>query len=241
MKTLKQKFVVFFIGLVAVTLLSGMFVVWTINKQMDDGLVINLAGRQRMLSQKMSKEVLALNLGNGEVDTLKATIQQFDKTLEGLINGDKTLNLPSTQVPIIRSQLQQVKELWRSFRENITIIVETAGKKNEGMLYLQENNTKLLNLSNAVVVAMEQAGLPPSYVNLAGRQRMLSQKLAKELFLLNLGMGDEKELKQSINEYRQTVLTLLSGDSTQRMEGVKNLQVRGELDAVWGFGKNLKT
>jgi len=33
-------------------------VYYVTNQQKDDGLVINLAGRQRMLTQKMTKEIL---------------------------------------------------------------------------------------------------------------------------------------------------------------------------------------
>lgn len=58
MKTLKSKFLALFIFFIAVSLLAGLFVINTISKQKADGVVINLAGRQRMLSQKFTKEFL---------------------------------------------------------------------------------------------------------------------------------------------------------------------------------------
>ncbi len=40
-------------------ILTMFLVTWAMTgKQKDDGLVINLAGRQRMLSQRMTKEIL---------------------------------------------------------------------------------------------------------------------------------------------------------------------------------------
>ena len=53
--------------------------------------VINLAGRQRMLTQKMSKEVLLVALGH-DADANKANLRNtaslFDRTLKGLKDGD---------------------------------------------------------------------------------------------------------------------------------------------------------
>lgn len=68
---------------------------FVVHKQKSDGLVINLAGRQRMLTQKMSKEVLHLFYlrttgGSGEKEVEKAlenTKNIFDVTLNALISS----------------------------------------------------------------------------------------------------------------------------------------------------------
>jgi nitrate/nitrite-specific signal transduction histidine kinase len=46
--------------LVFLALLMGIFGTMVVSSQASDGLVVNLAGRQRMLSQKMTKEALIL-------------------------------------------------------------------------------------------------------------------------------------------------------------------------------------
>ena len=56
MNTLKGKFISLFAVLIVVSIGGGVFN--TISKQKSDGVVINLAGRQRMLSQKFTKEFL---------------------------------------------------------------------------------------------------------------------------------------------------------------------------------------
>ena len=87
-----------------------------INQQM--GVVINLSGRQRMLTQKMSKEMLLLyhdidikenrkNLGRSAL--------MFAKTLKGLINGNKALGLSPTSDKDILKQMRIVSGLWLSF------------------------------------------------------------------------------------------------------------------------------
>jgi len=67
----------------------------------QSGIIINLAGKQRMLTQKMSKEALFIAKGIS-VDANKAslakTVALFDKTLKGLVAGDASLNLPKTEL-----------------------------------------------------------------------------------------------------------------------------------------------
>jgi len=64
-------------------------------KQKFDATVINLAGRQRMLSQKLVKEYCFKNYLNWENDTLfSADLKEWNKVHQGLQLGDKDLNLP---------------------------------------------------------------------------------------------------------------------------------------------------
>ena len=80
--------------------------------------VINMSGKQRMLTQKMTKEFLMIARGikvKENRQALEKTIKLFDKTLKGLLDGDKGLGLPATTDPKIRDQLAVVKKLWVSF------------------------------------------------------------------------------------------------------------------------------
>lgn len=61
------------------------------NMQKDDALLVNLSGRQRMLSQKMSKESLIIASGNvAYKGKLKNTETLFETTLNSLKDGGKT-------------------------------------------------------------------------------------------------------------------------------------------------------
>jgi len=96
---------------------------------------VNMSGRQRMLSQKLTKEILTYNLHwnqqfqetlQADSKQIRATIALFDKTLEALINGGITSNTadaslnnqPIRQVdPDSRDQLIRVRTLWTSFKD----------------------------------------------------------------------------------------------------------------------------
>lgn len=84
----------------------------------SDALEINLAGAQRMLSQRMTKDALDYNV-SGEISSLEAlreAVDRFDLVLTGLKYGDEELNLPGTEKSEIREQLDKVERTWRELR-----------------------------------------------------------------------------------------------------------------------------
>ena len=87
---------------------------WLLAQQETDGEVVNIAGRQRMLSQKMAKETLLLSLVDSSQlrQDLQASGRLFGQSLLGLKNGSSELGLPPTSAPAILAQLNQVQALW---------------------------------------------------------------------------------------------------------------------------------
>ncbi len=154
----------------------------------QSGTVINLAGKQRMLTQKMSKEALFIAKGVS-VDANKAslakTIALFDKTLKGLVAGDESLGLPATTNADILAQLKVVTDLWTPFK--------SAVEKGDLAAINKQNIPLLKNMNKAVGMYAQASGstLDPKIakvINLAGKQRMLSQKMTKELLLVANGI-----------------------------------------------------
>ena len=130
--------------LVCVLLVTGMFgVTWqATSHQQDDGLVINLAGRQRMLTQKMTKELmiyLGIRKKTGQpapaaAAQVRSTSKVFDITLKALTyGGEAPLGLdlaktefracPKAEDPAF-SQLETVNGLWKTFAGNLTAVLE---------------------------------------------------------------------------------------------------------------------
>ncbi|WP_038181118.1 methyl-accepting chemotaxis protein [Vibrio rhizosphaerae] len=113
-------FVLVIIGLVSYTVLA-------LKQQQNDSLVVNIAGRERMLSQKMTKEFfLALEQASltgkaPDLSIMNATQELFEVSLEALNKGGKTyldltMKQPVTLPPApenISQQLNKVMALWR--------------------------------------------------------------------------------------------------------------------------------
>ena len=82
------------IGLVGIVLIPFLLVVLytalTLGEQKNDAVVLNIAGRQRMLSQKYTKEVLQEIFTNSDSTASNNTITLFDKSLETLLIGGTT-------------------------------------------------------------------------------------------------------------------------------------------------------
>ena len=180
----------------------------------QSGVIINLAGKQRMLTQKMSKEALFIAKGIS-VDANKAslakTVALFDKTLKGLVAGDASLNLPKTENAEILAQLKIVTDLWTPFKANI--------EKGDLAAIAKENIPLLKNMNKAVGMYAEASGssLDPEMaktINLAGKQRMLTQKMTKELLLVANGIdadANSANAKKTVALFDKTLKDLTAG------------------------------
>ena len=85
----------------------------------DYSQAINLAGKQRMLTQKMSKEFLMIAKDIDAEDNRKnliETMETFDTTLSGLINGSDELGLSPAPTKEIKTQLEKVRSMWIIFK-----------------------------------------------------------------------------------------------------------------------------
>jgi len=166
----KLKLIVFaFASLIVMMFAATLFVT---SKQKSDGLVINLAGRQRMLTQKMSKEVhhfmwvqeKAKEQADAAAAQVRNTMKVFTMTLDALISSGRaplSLNLKDTQyqqVPAATEpalgQLKKVQALWREFPSRIEKVL--SGKYSQADLdWLHKNNLVLLREMNKAVVMMQ--------------------------------------------------------------------------------------
>jgi len=136
-----------------------------LKQQESDGLVVNIAGRQRMLTQKMTKEALILSRATRNTDKLRAqllaTAKLFDRSLKGLIDGDAELGLPPTEDEAIRAQLLKVQDLWRPFYQAVQTVARNQGQGLEAQKALEllaaRNLTLLKEMNRAVGMYAEAA------------------------------------------------------------------------------------
>jgi hypothetical protein len=116
--------------------------------------IINLSGKQRMLTQKMTKELLFIATDidpSNNTESLKKTILLFDRTLKGLIKGDKALDLPATKDKGILDQLAKVESLWNIFKA----VLEKKDTSPESLKKAAELNLPLLAEMNKAVSMYE--------------------------------------------------------------------------------------
>jgi len=232
------------------TLLLGIFLSLSAYAT-DMGKVINLAGKQRMLTQKMTKEALLVAKGidaAANTENLKKTSALFDKTLKGLLNGDKDLGLDKTEDKAIVEQLNKITALWTPFNESIQKVA--SGKADKATLKaIAEQNVPLLKAMNAAVQMYAKAsgssldkGVATT-INLAGKQRMLTQKMTKELLLVANGIdvdASKEALAKTVALFEKTLTGLIKGDADLGLTATADKDILAQLEKVKGLWTEYK-
>lgn len=211
-----------------------------IHKEM--AVKINLSGKQRMLTQKMSKESLLISqdIDKAEnLENLKASMNLFEKTLKGLRNGDESLELAKTDNDEILKQLDIVDKKWAEFKPLIETVIEEKAD-NATLEKIAELNLPLLSEMNKAVKLYEvSAGSNVSElaitINLSGKQRMLTQKMTKELLLIAHNIdtdNNRKNLNETIVLFDKTLKGLQKGDSDLYLEATTDENILKQLATI---------
>ncbi|MEM6700529.1 MAG: type IV pili methyl-accepting chemotaxis transducer N-terminal domain-containing protein, partial [Bacteroidota bacterium] len=105
--------------------ISQLLVQRHLSNQLDDSRVVNVAGRQRMLSQKITKEILLLQDGQREqLKELRATLKLWKNSHVALQEGNKELGLPRNESRIIKQMFAELKPSYEAIAENAQSIIQ---------------------------------------------------------------------------------------------------------------------
>lgn len=146
--------------------------VWLSYRIESAAININLAGRQRMLSQRMVKSLLVMEnslsdqlLYMESLNELRQTYQQFEHTLDSFHRGGTTLSAEQTEISIepLDSEVTSaiVREAileWEPVRQKIRQLLAREYDKElllQATAIAKEKNIRLLTLMNTLTVELE--------------------------------------------------------------------------------------
>ncbi|MGJ8673467.1 type IV pili methyl-accepting chemotaxis transducer N-terminal domain-containing protein [Rubritalea sp.] len=167
-------------GVIFVVVMAGMLIVNMVisSSLKDDSSGINLAGRQRMLSQRMTKSMAAVQasiqsddlvLAKKFQDELKLSSGLFNDTLIAFRDGGKTTGATGDQVTLVqvtdaelKSYVEEADQIWSEVSEGVSYMANhelssiDKAVSDEAMSQLSANNLKLLKLMNQLTVGLEK-------------------------------------------------------------------------------------
>jgi two-component system nitrate/nitrite sensor histidine kinase NarX len=218
-RSLRARLSAIFVGFLLLVAASVAATFWTVQTQAADATVINLAGRQRMLSQRL----LWLSLASSDQQLVDQPAQLFDRTLQALRIGGTTqdaanrpIDLPPPPDDALRVQLDEAARLWSLFRTQLA-----SPRPGE----LQATATQLLAQLDAIVSAYE-AHAQSKLVLLQSIQAIF---LVSAIGLLALGYHILRaQLLKPLNALDQAAQRMAQGDLSQPVTAPRSDEL-GEL------------
>ena len=231
-------------------IIVGMFAAtWVVtSSQQNDSLVINMAGRQRMLAEKLGKEALAFGLQGdaalrGQIET---TIVLFEKSLAALDgSGAVPLTLkpegPKGELPKASrgasEKLGKVRQHWSGYKALVEQGVAT-GKPDVARIMAQ--SAEVLKAMNEAVALMQQESEGRVTTLLVSQAACVGLGIVIVLLVLyNLKVKLTTPIK-SLKEYAEAVAggdpkAVIRGEYAEELLDLKNATVT----MVGALGENM--
>jgi len=212
---------------------------------------MNLSGKMRMLTQRISAASCYAHAGIAKEDSsamLKAASAELDQIIAGLEKGDESLGIigEETDRKILRG-LEKLNSVWDPLRVDITDILTNGGTDEEVVHLAEELDASLEVAKKLVNVVVNEYADPTAVlqsdaltIDIAGRQRMLAQRISKDICILATGMPYEvagKQLKAAVKTYESSLNALRTGLPAAGVEAPPSDEIATGLDElleIWG-------
>lgn len=212
-------------SLLALSLSLGSLPCWA---AISDAEAMNLSGMQRMLSQRIAKSYLMI----GSQVRPDVANQQFDQSLAKFESNFMALEeyAPTEE---IRGELQVVERLWQAYRNQVL----NSPDKSQAAEVLTQSDALLAQCEKVVKLIEAHTGSRSAQlVNRSGRQRMLSQRIAKLYMAMSWHVpvaGLEQQFNQAVSEF-DTALDQLQAAEENTPAITAALK---KVDAQWAFSR----
>ncbi|HEY6609774.1 MAG TPA: type IV pili methyl-accepting chemotaxis transducer N-terminal domain-containing protein [Pseudomonas sp.] len=194
----------------------------------DNAEAVNLSGMQRMLSQRIAKSYLMIGT---EVRADEANVQ-LDQSMATFEKNHLAL-VEYAPSETIRSELTKAGGLWQRYRE----LALSSPDKQRAVELLELSDELLAQCEKVVQLIERHTGNSSAWlVNRSGRQRMLSQRIAKLYLARSWHLpvnGLDEQFKQAVNEFGQALSELQNAKQNTREISA----ALSKADAQWQYSR----
>ena len=130
--------------------------------QKSDSTVINIAGRQRMLSQKLTKEIVSLLVSSDEKNRIllknkiTATLYLWELSHTSLQKGNDSLGLPKQNSDKIKAKFIAINPVFDTIQKASKVIIEKLGNATISVEELTSDIKKVTNNEGSFLLIMDE-------------------------------------------------------------------------------------
>lgn len=208
---------------------------------------INFSGKLRMLSQRIPAAACYAHASiekDASSKLLEAATAEFDLILNGLEFGEEKLGIIGPEGD--RKVLYDIHELhahWDYLHPEIEDIMLTGGTDEE-VLHIAAESHEILSFAKHLVNEVVREYADPTallqadamVIDIAGRQRMLAQRVSKNICLISSGFDTQtalKELEGASGIFAATTDALRFGMPAAGVRATENEEILTGLDSVF--------
>jgi two-component system sensor histidine kinase DegS len=124
-KNLRRLYIFALLTIAITVLLSQLLIQYNLHSQLSDSKIINISGKQRMLSQKLTKEILILNFvtdsknNKNKIEAVNEIIKLWTFNHNALEKGNDSLGFP-------KEKSKELSDLFVAIKPNFNNIVKAA-------------------------------------------------------------------------------------------------------------------
>ena len=207
---------------------------------------INYSGKLRMLSQRIPAAACFAHAKievEKSTELLHAATAEFDLITKGLEFGEESLNIKGEESDRkILIGLKKLNEIWDPLHIDIQDI-ETTGGTDEEVVHIADSSGTMLDIAKKLVSVISGEYTDPTAllqadaltIDIAGRQRMLAQRISKNVCLATSGLNKETaiaELAGARDMYAASVTALRFGLPDAGIKATKNPEILSGLDEI---------
>lgn len=194
--------------------LSQVLIQYTLSDQEGDSRVVNVAGRQRMLSQRITKCALLVesSVSNTERDfyleELHQSVRLWVQSHAGLQKGDAQLGLPGKNSPQVTAMFARIEPNFQAMLQavdRITAAETPPPVRKEAIVSLLSNQAEFLGGMDAMVFQYDEE---------AKQKIAMTRRMEAGIMIVTFGLlllevlfiflPAEKQLKKTFEEYQRS-------------------------------------